>query len=63
MVSARVPRVRRRLARALRQTGAVKESCEQARRAWEELAVWSAAYAQETREARAERGHCHGGGR
>ncbi|WP_375743614.1 tetratricopeptide repeat protein [Corallococcus interemptor] len=61
VVSARVPRVRRRLARALRQTGAVKESCEQARRAWEELAVWRAAYAQETREARAELGHCPGG--
>ncbi|WP_163992779.1 protein kinase domain-containing protein [Pyxidicoccus caerfyrddinensis] len=60
VVSARVPRVRRRLARALRLTGAVEESCKEARRAWEELAVWRKAYAQETTEARAELGHCRG---
>nr|WP_255652598.1 tetratricopeptide repeat protein [Myxococcus sp. XM-1-1-1] len=58
VVSARVPRVRRRLARALRLTGATEEGCEQARRAWEELGAWSKAYALETREARAELGLC-----
>ncbi|WP_163869966.1 protein kinase domain-containing protein [Myxococcus eversor] len=56
--SARVPRVRRRLARALRLTGATQEACAEAHRAWEELAPWSKAYAQETAEARAELGHC-----
>ncbi|GEN11009.1 Serine/threonine protein kinase [Myxococcus fulvus] len=61
VVSARVPRVRRRLARALRLTGAVEEGCEQARRAWEELGAWSKAYTQETREARAELAHCREG--
>ncbi|MFY0562241.1 tetratricopeptide repeat protein [Archangium lansingense] len=60
VVSARVPRVRRRLARALRLTGAVEEACEQARRAWGELTPWSKAYAQETTEARAELGRCRG---
>ncbi|MCP3168018.1 protein kinase domain-containing protein [Myxococcus qinghaiensis] len=56
--SARVPRVRRRLARALRLTGATQEACAEAHRAWEELTPWSKAYAQETAEARAELGHC-----
>ncbi|MFY2560916.1 protein kinase domain-containing protein [Corallococcus terminator] len=60
VVSARVPRIRRRLARALRLTGATQEACVEARRAWEELSVWSKAYAQETAEARAELGHCRG---
>lgn len=60
VVSARVPRVRRRLARALRLTGAVEEACVEARHAWEELTVWSKAYAQETAEARAELGRCRG---
>ncbi|RKH13897.1 serine/threonine protein kinase [Corallococcus sp. CA047B] len=60
VVSARVPRVRRRLARALRLTGAVDEACEEARRAWGELTVWRKAHAQETAEARAELGHCRG---
>ncbi|WP_426753801.1 protein kinase domain-containing protein [Myxococcus sp. Y35] len=60
VVSARVPRVRRRLARALRLTGAVEAACEEARRAWAELTVWSKAYVQETKEARAELGHCRG---
>lgn len=58
VVSARVPRVRRRLARALRLTGATQEACAEARRAWEELVPWSKAYTQETAEARAELGHC-----
>ncbi|MBU8900342.1 serine/threonine-protein kinase [Corallococcus sp. M34] len=61
VVSARVPRVRRRLAQALRQTGAEKAACAEAQRAWEELSVWRVAYAQETREARAELAHCPGG--
>ncbi|WAM25036.1 serine/threonine-protein kinase [Myxococcus sp. NMCA1] len=60
VVSARVPRLRRRLARALRLTGAVEEACGEARRAWEELSVWRTAYVQETAEARAELGHCRG---
>lgn len=56
----RLPRVRRRLARVFRLTGAVAKSCEEARRAWEEMTVWRKAYAQETTEAWAELGRCRG---
>nr|WP_301338508.1 tetratricopeptide repeat protein [Myxococcus xanthus] len=60
VVSARVPRLRRRLARALRLTGAVEEACGEARRAWEELSVWRKAYVQETADARTELARCRG---
>ncbi|QSQ13828.1 serine/threonine-protein kinase [Myxococcus landrumensis] len=58
VVSAQVPLMRRRLAQALRLTGAGAEACQEAARAWSELEPWRRAYAQETSDARAELGHC-----
>ncbi|MCP3098840.1 serine/threonine-protein kinase [Myxococcus sp. K15C18031901] len=58
VVSARVPLARRRLARALRLSGAPDEACQEARRAWTEWASWRAGYPGEVLEARAELGHC-----
>lgn len=58
VVSAQVPLMRRRLAQALRLTGAASDACQEAARAWSELDSWRKAYAQETSDARAELGHC-----
>ncbi|MFE8600342.1 protein kinase domain-containing protein [Archangium violaceum] len=58
VTSARVPLARRRLARALRLSGAPAEACQEARRAWAEWAPWREGYPGEVLEARAELRHC-----
>jgi tetratricopeptide (TPR) repeat protein len=58
VTSARDPLARRRLARALRLSGAPVEACQEARRAWTEWAPWREGYPGEVLEARGELGHC-----
>ncbi|QDE93532.1 protein kinase [Myxococcus xanthus] len=58
VASARVPLARRRLAQALRLSGASDEACQEARRAWLEWEPWRKAYPGEVAEARAEKDRC-----
>jgi len=58
VTSARVPIARRRLARALRLSGAPVEACQEARLAWTEWESWRAGYPSEFIEAQAELERC-----